>query len=241
MADSFLILNMGRIGKSLALILILLIAISSLSLLMVRPAYAQSIPPKPSVPEFTIQFVPISSSVTSTDPYTGKNVTHQYKSNNIQITIRNQPFSATVNGNASNLYYDIQIKGHFAQDWTDVYSYSDVSSGNLPVQSSTEYTVVLIPANYQSGDKVDIQVKAILGYQYSSWYSGPQHDVPFMVYYFVNQASGWSTTQTFTMPNTFLMENFTHIIAAVVVLALSFAVVALLLFRRHRKNTNNNQ
>ena len=43
-------------GKSLALILFLVMVVSSLSLLMVKPANAQTIA-KPSLPEFTVQVV----------------------------------------------------------------------------------------------------------------------------------------------------------------------------------------
>jgi hypothetical protein len=227
---------MGSISKSFALILILLITISCL--IMINPTFAQSIP-TPSVPTFTVRFVSTSHSVTTTDPYTGKSTTQQYENNNIQITIKNQPFPAALNGNTSNLYYNIQIKGHFADYWTDQYAYSDVSPVNLPTQSNSEYTVLFLPANYQSGDKVDIQVEAMLGYQYSDWYSGPQHDAPFMEYNFIYQASGWSPTQTFTMPITIAV--LLSIIVAVAVVALLIIIVSLLLYRRHRKTVNLNQ
>ena len=56
---------MGSSGKSFALILILIMAISSLSLLVLKPANAQIIP-KPSVPEFTVQFVVDTSYIAPT-------------------------------------------------------------------------------------------------------------------------------------------------------------------------------
>ena len=104
---------MGSSGKSLALILILMIAFSGLSLSMIRPAYAQnstnptysptSSPislPTPSVPEFTVKFVDFSYYVpttTSIDPYTGQNITNQgyyVENRTIELSINNQPFNS---------------------------------------------------------------------------------------------------------------------------------------------------
>jgi hypothetical protein len=72
-------LTIASISKSLAFLLDLLIVMSSLTILMVKPANAQTIP-KPSVPEFTAKFVDhsyIVSASTTVDPYTGKEITHQ--------------------------------------------------------------------------------------------------------------------------------------------------------------------
>ena len=63
----------------MAFLLALLIVMSSLTILMVKPANAQTIP-KPSVPEFTAKFVDhsyIVSASTTVDPYIGKEITHQ--------------------------------------------------------------------------------------------------------------------------------------------------------------------
>ncbi len=55
-ADFLPLLSMGSFRKRLAIVLVLIVAISCLSLLMVKPTSAQAIP-KLSVPEFTINLI----------------------------------------------------------------------------------------------------------------------------------------------------------------------------------------
>ena len=76
----------------------------------------------------------------------------------------NQPYPSIINGNTTSLYYDIRIKGHFGQNWNQLYPDTYLYNNPLPVQSSSQYTVISLPANYQVGDEIDIQVEAILGY-----------------------------------------------------------------------------
>jgi hypothetical protein len=81
-----------------------------------------------------------------------------------------------------------------------------------PTQSSSGYTLLLFPASYRTDDKVDFQVKAILGYQYSydTYFYGQQsHILPLRVNDFIHEESGWSSTQTFTMPETSTSSNQT--------------------------------
>ena len=89
---------MGSASKTFALFLILIIALSSLSLLVARSASAQSTP-IPSVPQFTLTYVDNSHYVSPTysiDPYTGKMVMSQegyYQQNkSIEMTVTNQAF-----------------------------------------------------------------------------------------------------------------------------------------------------
>jgi hypothetical protein len=49
---------MGSIGKNFVFVLILIMAISSLSLMMTKPANAQTA--KPSVPEFSLKLIDFS-------------------------------------------------------------------------------------------------------------------------------------------------------------------------------------
>ena len=102
---------MGCLGKSLGLLLILMMIVPFLSLLMVKPASAQTIP-KPSVPQFTLKFENGSSiqpATYSIDPYTGKNVTispatyQQWA--DILLTVKNQPFTPYKNSNGTGLSY----------------------------------------------------------------------------------------------------------------------------------------
>lgn len=210
---------------------------------MVKPACAQSIP-KPSVPEFTLKFVDKSHDVSptttsSTDPYNGKTTTqtipgYHVKDLTIEITIKNQLFPSIIDGNASNLYYNIRIKGHFADYWNVLYYTSGSDPGSLPIQSSSQYTVLSLPANYQSDDQVDIEVQAILGYNYN--HPNHEHIMPPIINVFAYQLSDWSPTQTFTMPNTStnIHLNLVNIGIIAVVIIIIAIVSCLLLFRRHR-------
>ena len=203
---------MGSISKNLALILILIVVISLLTFLKVGPVYAQPIP-TPSAPQFTVELVDHSYDVapktTSTiDPYNGKNITKTIPGYHVQkftidLTINNQNFPSTLNGNKSNLYYNVRIKGHFEQGWNELYPYTTTSIGSLQQQSSSDHTILSFPANYRVGDQIDFQVQAVLGYQYSyetTFYGQTTHIIPMQVNSFIYKSSAWSQTQTFAMP-----------------------------------------
>jgi hypothetical protein len=205
---------MSNISKSFTLILI--IAISSLSLFMVRPANAQTTTPALSIPQFTVSFVNRSFTTPAittqtTDPFTGQQVTHtsggQYVNNlTIDIKIQNPAYrSATLaNGTVGQLFYSIHTKGHFA-DWTPVstggYSLTNVFA------STSDYTVVtlIIASNdgltdgnvyIQTGGQEDFQVGANIGYQYEIY----QGLVPLGETFASYADSGWSNIQTITIP-----------------------------------------
>jgi hypothetical protein len=177
-----------------------------------KPIDAQTIP-KPSVPEFTVQFVDRSYDVptsTSFDPYTGKEITNQgyhVENKTIEIKIKNQPFEPfyNANGQAINLYYNIRIKGYFEQNWTEVYrpaygfprqstdsnytvfSYTWVEQGETQVGSRM--------ITLRNGAQADFQVEAMIGYIADS---GPFSDRSPREY-FVGETSGWSNTQSITI------------------------------------------
>ena len=209
-------------SKITVLILFALLLLSSL--VMVGSVFAQSVP-KPSVPKFALKYVDYSydvpsNTISTTDPYTNETTTttvpgYHVKNFTIEVAVTNQLFPSTINGNTTNLYYNVQTKGHFEEDWYSPYSFS-IDSGSsgglqgapayfisLPSQSSSKYTVLSFPANsYPSGGLVDFQVEAVLGYQYSYdnyFYGGDYHILPVRVNTFVYHASGWSETQTLTI------------------------------------------
>jgi hypothetical protein len=201
---------MSNRSQSLALILILIMAISSL--MMTKLAFAQSIP-TPSVPQFTIKLVAYPYDVPpiyGIDQYTGKNVTVQagyhVENKSIEITIRNQPFTSHMDasGNEINIYYNVRVKGHFGQVWKELYSpfeasFRDGPPGSYyksPVQSSSEYTVLSLSPDYSVGDQVDFQVQAFEGY-YTKYY--PYVGVSGYAWHFTGELGDWSNTQTFTM------------------------------------------
>ena len=200
---------MNGIIKSTTLLLILTLAFSTASLMMLNasatdppaPTYPPDIP-KPSVPQFTLTYadhsydVP-SKTTQSTDPYTGKVTTftipgYRAKNFTIDINIKNQPYPPTVNhGNASTLKYYVQGKGHYEPD--DYFLISgDGTDGTFVASSSFEYTLVSMPISITKG-AVDVRVQASLGYEYPYYFG-------FMgMTGWVSADSDWSAVQTITI------------------------------------------
>jgi hypothetical protein len=146
-------------------------------------------------PEFTLKFVPASYAVTTTNPYTGTSITQQYENNTIELSITNQQYSYS-NGSSFQVYYNVRTKGHFEQDWTELYpttklpptyeaykhsNYQDYYSeyitatpenprNNQPSlpQSDSTHTVITLPAPASNG-QVDFQVEAMIGHN-STWF-----------------------------------------------------------------------
>jgi hypothetical protein len=196
-------------SKSAVLLLIGVLALSSL--VMVGTVFAQSIP-KPSVPEFTVEleahpyYLPPAYSI---DPYTGENVTiHEgvnVANRSIVITIGNQHVSSSY-----ILFYNVRFKGHFEDRWTDLYSYSanSYSSGDLPTQSNSDYTVLSIPPDFPPNSKLDYQVEALLWHYVDVWIpdhigmsgAGLEKAGHYEPRLALASTSGWSTTQTVTFP-----------------------------------------
>jgi len=131
---------------------------------MLESEFAQSIT-KPSVPEFTVKLVEHPYDVPTTysiDKYTGENVTNpgfHVENKKIEISIKNQP---SVYGENYTLYYNVRVKGNFENNWVELYSYSDSSSGNLPPKTDSQYTVLSLPADYPPNAQVNFQVEAII-------------------------------------------------------------------------------
>jgi hypothetical protein len=197
----------------------LLIVIAALIVSLVAGMHVVAAAPKPSVPEFTVKLIN-SSYVTSAtniiDPYLGQTVTHpsqRTEARTIEIRIKNVPFTPFELENGSNTYnaqffYNIRFKGHFEEEWRDVYNpnvngflgrdfgaetlfsqqgeYSDTEG--LEMTSQGMYTT--FPPNAQ----MDFQVKAMIGYIH--------HVVamPFSADVFEGESSDWSSTQTIIIP-----------------------------------------
>jgi hypothetical protein len=194
---------MGRIGKILALLLTLIIIMSSLTLLTVKPVNAEpdiNAPiPIPSVPEFTIKYVDHSYDVPTTttshtDPYTGEVTTEIHQGYHVEnftmdITIKNQVFPASIDGYALGMRFSIQTKGHFENDWKESY---------VDTQSTSGYTIVALSANsYPAGGTVDFRVMARLGY-YTPPISDGRIAIPASFLY--PRPSDWSSIQWITIP-----------------------------------------
>jgi hypothetical protein len=200
--------SMQTISKTSALMLILFIALSSLTVLALQPANAQSIP-TPSVPQFTVQFVNASYGITTTNPYTGQNQTQQISNSSIQITITNQNNYALLNfAGDYHIFYGVRMSPHFESDWRvlDGLSYLPSSPGtpnayyitDLSFQSIGNYTVITFPVTptdsedsaYNVGalsaipynGQIDFQVEALVGHNSTYWAPDPNPDVPWRPY-----------------------------------------------------------
>jgi hypothetical protein len=102
------------------LIALFLFALAFSCLMTVNSVGAQ-FTPKLAVPEFTVEFVNASYPLTTTNAYTGVSETTRVSNNSIQLTIKNQPYS-DIN---HQKYYNIRVKPHFADNWTEIYPVYD--------------------------------------------------------------------------------------------------------------------
>lgn len=209
-------------GKT-ALALILIMAVSTVGVCVVKPASAQStstpwwdlITP-PAVPAFTVQPVSPPTVVNTTyslDSGTGLIVaktgfTNEYSA--VNITIKNQHVSLPTN---TQFYYNVQLKIHNSSgNWTAFWT----AYSGYPTQSNSEYTVLSIPTgssgiigstlayylsiNFTHSVEIDFQVQALIGY------IGPAGTNDFEGAYgaeFYGVTSAWSNTQTATLPANF--------------------------------------
>ncbi len=197
---------MGNISKGFSLLLVVILAVSSL--MTVESATAQTLP-TPSVPEFTVKFVDSSYNVTpssSINPYTGQNVTNEgyhVENKTIELIIKNQPFASYIS-NSQNIsfYLNVREKGHYEENWTTIYH----ADNHFTSQSSTDYTTLTysldpnvppwLNSNIPSGGQVDFQVEALIGSIHRDF---SQLMSPWV---FDGKESGWSNTQTVTIPAT---------------------------------------
>jgi hypothetical protein len=242
-----------EMNKKIVLALILFIVFSGASLLLAEPVKAQTSPstsgvPTPSVPEFTLSF--------SNPTLFGNATTPTITLGFIDVTIKNQPFPSVVNGNTTIFYYIVRVKPHSDEDdWVNQ-SQSD--------NSSSPYTLTQIDVSSYQGFEIDIQVQATLGYYYTytvqNTWNGYPYGAPESITSFIDLSSGWSPTQTITIPaNSILASpnstvtphdttgnqtktaaNWIEValfIAVAVIVALVVVVVAMTV--RHRKTANS--
>ena len=227
----FITMTMNGQRQSVALILILIMAISSLSFMMVKPANAQSIP-KPSVPEFTLDFV--DRSFTTIDGV-------YYDSKTIQVTIANQP---SLN---NSLFYNVRYSVN-SGNWMDIYRMDDA----YPPQSDSEYTIIsvylhpqgnatLVPTN----SIVDVQVEAMIGFIHRDYNPNHTSQIDMYPYVFTGETSGWSNTQTITIPESSTSPSPTPTVPEYpsltipLMLIIMAAVGLLVYFKKHKHNLVN--
>lgn len=222
-------------SKRVTLLLIIVLAMSSLIVVKAVPASASI--PKPSIPEFTVELVAHPYDVPPTyeiDPYTGESIMPQdgyhVENRSIEITIRNQPFTKYKldNGQYADFFYNISYKGHYEKDWK-YYSY-DQNTNWFSRQSDSEYTVISFNKIPTEG-LMDFRVQAQIGYY-------TEYQIPFTVYNFTGETSGWSSTQTLTISesqaaSTSILEI---VVRAVVLLVISLVVIGVLVYFKKRKH-----
>jgi hypothetical protein len=219
---------MSNTGKSLAMALILVIAISCASLLAIKPANAQTIP-TPSVPQFSVKYIVYTTYVAPTytiNPYTGQNETTSqgYQANNqtIQFTIKNQPFTPYYDssGNYIDLYYNFRYKGHYATEWTynPFYLFTNIATGISQMQTTHSYGPYaggMFTYYNSTGENesvftfdsyhITIPSSGLEDFQVQAQI-GHIDDIPSGMlagdyYKFVGQSSDWSDTQTISFPD----------------------------------------
>jgi hypothetical protein len=173
---------------------------------MVESAFAQTTL-KPSVPEFTIEPVGPSFDIPPTYSFNSSsglfyvNDGYHFQFSTVKINIRNQPF--TNQSNIDFLYYNVRIKPHNYPDsyWQELFS---AGYDGYPVQTPSNYTVIPLPVEgtqvlgvtLSAGATTDIQVEAMVGHIGRNNTMTP-YPYP---YVFFGETSGWSNTQTVTLP-----------------------------------------
>jgi hypothetical protein len=201
---------MNRVGKGFAVFIILIIAISSLSLILVKPVNAQSIS-KPSVPEFTVEPVGPSFDIPPTYSFNSSsglfyvNEGYHFEYSTVEVIIKNQAF--TNQTNIDYLFYNVRLKPHNYPDsyWNEPFN---ANLDGFPIQTRSNFTIIPIAAEgatelqYQiaAGATTDIQVKAMIGHIERGFNGNATNQIEMYPYVFVGQISDWSNTQTVTLP-----------------------------------------
>ena len=188
----------------------------------------------PSVPEFTVTYVahPYDVPTKTTpyvDPFTGKETVnevpgHHVENESIEVMIENQFFNPYTDdeGKELNLYYFVQAKGHFGDDWDELVE-------EYLVDTSLEYTVITLSANYPEGGLVDFQVKAVVGYMYDVVADRPL--LPPIYQLMHVETSGWSPTQTIAIENPQIPE-----FPSLMILPLFILIATIMIVCRNRLN-----
>lgn len=196
---------MGSISKSFSLLIVLILAASSL--IMAKPAFAQTSTLTPSVPEFTVQLagpsvnVPTTYSLNQSTGQVEAQIGYTNKYSYLNIIVKNQPFTPYTSndyGNVIQLMYNVRIKANDNGNWVEVYN----PYNGYPIQSNSTYTTIQIPIEGNmdgpltaiAGSQIDIQVEALIGYVHRvviGW------GAPWV---FNGTQGSWSNTQTLSVP-----------------------------------------
>jgi hypothetical protein len=216
-----------KLPKTLAVALIFVLATSSL--MFVSLASAQI--PKPSTPKFTAKFVDRSYIVPETteqNQFTGEVTVipaHKVQNYTVELTIKNQPYNLSPVQAGGSMWtpefrYDVNVKGHYAENWTIMYltfegpkrsnvTYTTITYGLIysPTDQTYELTRFFDDpyssnsiSNIPPDSTLDFRVRAMVGGMHRG--NNPNETNPLLRYQFVfdGETSYWSSTQTLTVP-----------------------------------------
>jgi len=208
---------MDRESKGFTVILILILTIASLSLMIVKPANAQSVP-KPAVPEFSLQ---------SYYPYY------------FQFIVTNKPFTPykDANGNNITLSYNFRFKAHDGSHW--YYYPAEILPNNtifhsVFLASNSSSTTIKLPQGIHGlssipiGHQVDFQIQAMIGsYTEDVWNNT----------IFTGEYGEWSEIITTIIPPLPTPSVPEFPILAIIPLMIAVLSVAIIIRIRSRKET----
>jgi hypothetical protein len=211
---------MARPGKYLSIYLVAILATTIL--LIVLPSDALTVA-KPSVPIFTLEL--------------GNGF--------IEIKIQNQQLILTADN--ESLYYNIRVKTHLSDQWVELYSINSPDlptlKGTIPIQSDSQYTILTYStASYSSDTQLDFQAQAMYGHYYIQEPGSQSPFVPDIIAFgvFADGESGWSDTQTITIPSTIISPSPTvPEFPVATLLALAIIPLTILLIKRKSKWVGN--
>ncbi len=216
-------LTKRKISKTLAVSLTLLIIVSSLTMLVVKPANAQAIP-TPSVPQFTVKFVKWAYFV----PFDPGPVPV------VSFTFKNPPFTPYTdqNGTKIDLNYLIDCKRPADNTWIQ---YPFLLSGLDNITHSVGMYIDVPEISSQAGGQLEFKVAAQISYL-------PEGSNVTEI----GETSGWSSIQTITIPSSSssptttptAISSLIFILGVSLVVVLVVIAIILMIFRRHRKTAN---
>lgn len=198
---------MNKMGKALFLILVMILASSSL--LMVESTYFQSTT-KPSTPEFTLAFTKQNENYTV-----------------IEVVIKNQIYTTAEIDRIRTgirLFYNIQIKEYESDQWTSI-SYEDLvgwleqSSSDITIYHYVKNSTLISP-------KIDFRVQAMNGtFYFLLTGERPSGYSPI----FTGETSDWSESQSIIIPEIAEISPSPTVPECSFVVILSFLVIMTML------------
>ncbi len=191
---------MNGISKSLALIVVLIIAFSNLTI--VKVAFSQAAPTI-SPPEFTVKYDTNASDYPLIMGNMAGFIMPNHFSNNqtAVIIIKNEPINSPSNN--TYYFYNLRVKDSTDSTWAEIYN------NNLQ-ESPFEYTIIRDNDNSSAGTTLEFQVQAVLQNETVTYFNNllpgfpavfQQDNVGYKATWTEIASSDWSNVQTLTIPD----------------------------------------